>query len=121
VSEKAIEKQILLYLWARRIFSTKIDSTGIYDPKKQCFRSNKNEFKRKGVSDIIGIYKGKFLSIEVKSEKGKLTEDQMKWFSDVKSNGGVAFVARSIEDVERELLVIDRLAQVGQPIGQEPN
>jgi len=57
-----------------------------------------------GVSDIIGIVPGgKFLAIEVKTERGKLTPKQDKFISDINYQGGLAFVARSVEDVMREL------------------
>jgi Holliday junction resolvase len=57
----------------------------------------------KGVSDIIGIYRGKFLAIEVKTERGKLTDAQRAFLDRVNREGGIAFVARSVEDVIREL------------------
>jgi penicillin-binding protein-related factor A (putative recombinase) len=103
VSEKTIERQIIMYLWSRRILCTKIDSTGIYDLKIGRFRKQFGQFKRLGVSDIIGIYKGRFLSIEVKSKDGRLSKDQKRWLSDVEAHGGIAIVARSVEDVEKVL------------------
>ncbi len=56
-----------------------------------------------GVSDIIGIWKGRYLAIEVKREGGKLTELQQRFMDRVNDEGGMAFVARSIEDVEERL------------------
>ena len=53
----------------------------------------------KGVSDIIGIYKGKFLAIEVKTEKGRLSKHQEEFLDHVVWNGGIAIVARSVDDV----------------------
>ena len=58
---------------------------------------------QKGVSDIVGIYKGKFLAIEVKTEKGKLNDHQSKFLILVKQNGGIAIVARSVHDVFKGL------------------
>jgi len=57
----------------------------------------------KGVSDIIGIYKGRFLAIEVKTPKGKVTEAQRAFIDRVNKEGGIAFVARSVEDVIEKL------------------
>ena len=53
--------------------------------------------------DIEGFYKGHPLAIEVKTGNGKLTEGQWNYLCLVNDNGGIGFVARSIEDVE-ELL-----------------
>ncbi len=85
------------------MFCTKIDNTGIYDAKKGVYRQRMNNFKLKGVSDIIGIFDGKFLAIEVKTEKGKLSEHQVEFLDRVRENGGIAIVARSVEDVEQAL------------------
>lgn len=57
----------------------------------------------KGVSDIIGIYDNKFLAIEVKGPKGKVSPDQQAFINRVKIEGGLAFVARSVEDVVEKL------------------
>lgn len=107
IPEKTIEKQIIAYLWSQRILCTKIDSVGIYDEKLKVHRAQRGLFKRKGVSDIIGIYKGRFLSIEVKSQKGRLSEDQKQWLRDVEAHGGISIVARSVEDVEQALSEYD--------------
>ncbi len=54
----------------------------------------------RGVSDLIGIAPGgKFLAIEVKTEKGRLTEHQERFLEAVRRSGGIALVARSVEDV----------------------
>jgi len=53
----------------------------------------------KGIADIIGIYKKRFLAIEVKSPNGKLSKYQEIFLSQVRNNGGIAIVAYSIDDV----------------------
>lgn len=60
---------------------------------------DKNEVRRirsgvKGIGDILGVYKGRFISIEVKTEKTKknVSISQMAFMETVKQNGGVAFV-----------------------------
>ena len=56
-----------------------------------------------GVSDIIGIYKGRYLAIEVKGPKGQVTEKQQRFIDRVNIEGGLAFVARGVEDVIERL------------------
>jgi len=58
---------------------------------------------KKGISDIIGCYQGRFLAIEVKTENGKVSEPQQKFIDEVNQVGGIAFVARSVDDVIRGL------------------
>jgi hypothetical protein len=54
----------------------------------------------KGVADIIGILPdGRFLAIEVKTERGKLTENQEIFLKKIEENQGVAICARSLSDV----------------------
>jgi hypothetical protein len=45
-----------------------------------------------GSADIIGIYKGKFLSIEVKRPGKKLRKEQQLWLDMVNKHGGIAIV-----------------------------
>jgi len=53
----------------------------------------------KGVSDILGFYKKRFLAIEVKSPNGRLSEHQKRFLAQVENNGGITIVAYSVEDV----------------------
>lgn len=59
---------------------------------------------RLGVADIIGILPdSRLFAIEVKTRRGKLAEHQKMFLDEISSRGGVSFVARSLEDVERGL------------------
>jgi hypothetical protein len=64
--------------------------------------------QERDVSDILGcLPDGRFLAIEVKSDNGHATDEQAAFIADVIRHGGVAFVARSMDDVEqRELAVV---------------
>lgn len=103
LKEKAIENQILSWLKINKIFAFKVERTGIYDAKIGCFRRKNSVHHIRGVSDILGIYKKRMLAIEVKAAKGSLSRFQTMFLQDVNNNGGVAIVARSIEDVELAL------------------
>jgi len=56
-----------------------------------------------GVPDIIGIYDGKFLGIEIKGERGKVSLVQQAFIERINAEGGLAFVARSVDDVASHL------------------
>lgn len=105
--EKLIQRQISSYLRAKwpSIYFWTNDSVGIFDPIKKVYRSNKDRFRIKGVSDILGIHAptGRFIAIEVKTETGRVTPDQKAFIDRINASNGVSFLARSIEDVEREL------------------
>lgn len=64
---------------------------------------NGNYFKTgvpKGFSDLFGFRKsdGKAIFIEVKTSKGKVSAEQLKFIEKMVSNGAVAGVCRSAEE-----------------------
>lgn len=103
--EKEIENAILAYLnYLPKCFAWKNQNAAIYDPSKKLYRSL-GKFQFKGISDIIGIYKGIPLFIEVKTPKTKknLTLHQKAFLNRCTEEGGIAFVACSINDVKEKL------------------
>lgn len=62
----------------------------------------------KGSSDIIGIYRGLFLAVEVKTPKGRVSADQQIFLDAVNRAGGIAFVARDKKDVKTMLTQLSR-------------
>lgn len=48
--------------------------------------------------DMVGSSVAQFVSIEVKTPKGRSTKIQENWLRCIKSAGGISGVARSIED-----------------------
>ena len=52
---------------------------------------------RKGVSDIQGCFRGKFLSIEIKIGNDRQSESQIKEAERVRSAGGLYFVAKNMD------------------------
>jgi hypothetical protein len=100
IPEKAIENHILRWLNMSGIFAWKNQSVGIFDPVKKIYRRSNNPFHIKGVSDVLGILPdGKLLAIEVKSKTGKPSPEQIQFIEKIKASGGVAFVARSLDEV----------------------
>ena len=51
-----------------------------------------------GVSDLIGWTHGRFVAIEVKAPRGRLTDEQAAFIELVRRSGGLAGVARSVAD-----------------------
>ncbi len=94
---------ILQYLDVKRIFHWRNNSGAV-----KAFRKNGDsqllKFGKVGSSDILGcLCDGKLLAIEVKSDTGRLSIPQSDFLDSISALGGVAFMARSIDDVEREL------------------
>lgn len=91
--EGLIKREIQDYLEARNIFHW----------VNQAGRIPGRTLSKTGVSDLLGCFEGKLLAIEVKSEKGKLSDEQNQFLLDVKFHGGIGFMARSVEDVRKQL------------------
>lgn len=103
LKESAIQSLIIDYLRLHQVFCWRQHQTGIYDVKRRVFRKLNGNGARRGISDILGVHESKFFAIEVKSEDGIATEDQLKFIQEVNANGGIAFVARNIVDVQKGL------------------
>ena len=86
-TEREIQKAILNYL---------VKDCGAYAIKTMVTNSN-------GVPDILCSLNGKFIGIEVKTHDGVVSKIQQHHIKRIKEAGGVAFVARSVDDVYREL------------------
>ena len=48
--------------------------------------------------EMIGQEIAQFVSLEIKTERGKLTDIQENWLQKVKSSGGIVGVARTVKD-----------------------
>ena len=61
-------------------------------------------FGFKGCPDVLGqLRDGRLLGVEVKAPTGKLRPEQTIFLERIRGAGGVAFVARDLRDVLREL------------------
>ncbi len=61
---------------------------------------------KSGVPDVMILesndtYKG--LAIELKTAKGRLTDNQKKWLSDLQDNGFSCYVCRSFDDAKEKI------------------
>jgi VRR-NUC domain len=103
--EQAIQRTILELLRWRGIFCWKNNTAGIYVRARNTYIPS----HAPGVADILGILdsrfgrSGAFLAVEVKSPKGKLSPHQEAFLKEINDRGGLAIVARSVEDVEKAL------------------
>lgn len=90
--EDKVQKDILAYLKKNRVFHFRFQA-----------QSNLN-----GVPDIICCYKGLFIGLELKREKGGkasgLQERKLKTINDA---GGIGLIVKSLEEVETLFRLID--------------
>ena len=55
--------------------------------------------------DMVGKEIAQFVSLEIKTETGKLTKMQHNWLQKVKTSGGIVGVARTVKDALKILKV----------------
>ena len=56
-----------------------------------------------GTPDILAVIGGRFVAIEVKAPAGKVSPIQQAQIDRINAAGGLAFVARSVDDVKAAL------------------
>jgi Holliday junction resolvase len=86
--EKDITREIRSYLRIKRVFH---------------WKNWGGPMSERGVPDILGVWKGRLLGIEIKTARGHLNEYQQAFIDRINLEGGLAFVARSVEDVMERL------------------
>ena len=108
-SESSAQAAVLRYLrldrrvaWVQR-FNTGAHLTeetqGNGKPKRRFIR-----YAFPGCSDLLGqLRDGRFLAVEVKTRTGRVSATQRAFLATVERNGGVAILARSVEDVSQML------------------
>ena len=120
-SEHAIQTRILHAIGAQSS-TVKTDKNGSLKAVKiNLFRSKDGMFWRNntgvaktlhgapiafgcpGSGDILGVFKGKPIAIEVKSETGKQSAQQQSWQQSWEESGGIYILARSPGDVLNRL------------------
>jgi hypothetical protein len=69
-------------------FTWRNNSVGVFDPIKKIYRKNNGKFSINGVADILGIYLGRPLAIEVKGYGGKLSPHQKDFLAKFEVAGG---------------------------------
>lgn len=98
MKESALVKAILSYCHIRGIAAWR-NNTGCvvasYKGRRRFVR-----YGHKGFADIFGVLPGgRFFAIECKTDKGRTTIEQDEFIDSINAIGGLAFVARSLDDV----------------------
>lgn len=86
-----LTRKIIEYIFKHDGFSWRSSSTGI--PTAQGWRSA----PKIGTSDILGVYKGKILAIEIKIGKDKLRPEQDGFLQNIAHYGGLTFIAKDFD------------------------
>lgn len=78
-----------------------------YLDRNQILNWRNSDSKVIGMPDLMAIYKGHLVGLEIKTDTGKATEIQKRWLQNIRNAGGYADIIRSVEDVNNLLYIID--------------
>lgn len=103
MSANALTKAIVTMLTVYGCLAWRQNNGAVYDPTRQVFRARNT---KKGISDVLGLelQTARFLAVEVKVGKDKLTPQQRQFLADVRAAGGFACEGRELEQVRTEFL-----------------
>lgn len=93
MKEQEIQKQCLDYLsengffaWKNHVQGMRVSGAIIRNPAA-------------GSADIFAIKQGRFYCIEVKTPKGKLSQNQYIWLQKAHKYGAISIVVKSLDDL----------------------
>lgn len=93
-SANVLTKEIIRFITLNKGFATRVNSQGQWDPTKRIMRTGTTV---KGMTDIVGVYKGLALFVEVKAGKDVLSLAQLEVKRQVTAAGGRWFCARDFD------------------------
>jgi len=73
-----------------------------------------------GQADLAGIYRGHAIEVEVKTDRGGLSDEQRRWKIAVEKAGGIFVLARSPADVLKVLAALSDAHPVERPSTHGP-
>jgi hypothetical protein len=104
ILERDLQKLIIQYLEVLGIYVRPIRLGG------NLHTANGKTFVKKnplaGFPDLLVVYRGLYMHLEVKTPKGRLSTEQIKVIDELRYHGAKVAVVRSIEDVKKALVEI---------------
>jgi len=89
VSANRLTAQIINHIYSAGGYAWRAQSTGLFDRAKGSYRSA----PKVGVSDVLAVFRGRMLAVEVKIGADRLRPEQEGFLSNVGHCGGFSFIA----------------------------
>jgi len=99
-SANGLTKAIQAWFKCHNGFAARVNTTGIYDTKTGKYRLSG---ATKGVADIVGTYRGRSVSVEVKIGRDRQSNAQMKYQRQIEAAGGVYIIASSFDNFLKQI------------------
>lgn len=91
VLENKFQEEVIKFLKNKRIYHFRFQA-----------QSNLN-----GMPDVLALYKGYFIGLELKKKGGEPTNLQERKIKTINENGGLGIIVDDIEDVSKLIRLID--------------
>lgn len=96
----ALTDAVIKYIKLHGGVAYRINTVGVYDAKLGGLRTSG---MKKGLPDVIGIHKGRFLGIEIKIGKDRQSDDQKDREAEINQAGGIYLIAKTFDQIKPEL------------------
>lgn len=90
----ALTDAVITYIKLKGGIAYRINNMGVYDAKLGKFRTSGT---KKGIPDIIGIHKGRFISVEIKIGTDRQSDDQKLREQEIVKAGGLYYIAKDFD------------------------
>jgi len=90
----ALTDAVITYIKLKGGIAYRINNMGVYDAKLGKFRTSGT---KKGIPDIIGIHKGRFISVEIKIGTDRQSDDQKLREQEIIKAGGYYYIAKDFD------------------------
>lgn len=98
--ESLVLKAVCDYLAYKKYSFFRINNIPSIQNDKYGFRMRKMpKYSMKGVADILVLKNGQAIFVEIKSYKGEMSEDQLKFEEFVEKAGCKYYLVRSVDDL----------------------
>ena len=104
----ALTDAVITYIKLKGGIAYRINNMGVYDAKLGKFRTSGT---KKGIPDIIGIHKGRFISVEIKIGTDRQSDDQKLREQEIIKAGGCYYIAKDFDSFK---IWYDGVTQVSQ-------
>ena len=113
MKEADLQKQTLEWFSLQRdCFAIRINTQGVPLHGREGYRPS----PMRGVADILACVSGRFLAIELKSDRGRLSEEQKFFLERVQIAGGFAMEARSLDEIIQMVELIRETTRLSVPV-----
>lgn len=91
-----LTNNVIDFIYRQGGYAWRSSSVGVFDSKRAMFRAS----AKKGVSDILAVFKGQLIAIEIKIGKDRLSPEQEGFLLNVSAAGGNTFIASDLAAFE---------------------